>query len=112
MLADKHAEAVALALGRVCKRWLCANTPGQRGQAGEVLAQRVKTVLPGAGVVAFGSLSAALQEAVSSVSRDQTILVFGSFSTVSGAAAWVQNSMQHDNHDAAKITRRRPATDH
>ncbi len=46
----------------------------------------------------------AMQEAVSSVEKNETILVFGSFSTVSGAAGWLQNSMQRGRHDAAKIT--------
>ena len=32
------------------------------------------------------------------------VLVFGSFLTVSAAADWLQNSMQRDRHDAAKIT--------
>ena len=110
MLADKHAEEVAVALGKVCKRWSCADSPGKRGQAGELLARRIKAALPDAKVAAFGSLDVALQQVLSSASEDETILVFGSFSTVAVAAAWVQNSMQHDSHDAAKITRRGPGT--
>jgi len=104
MLADKPAEAVALALGEVCGRWLCADSPGDRGQTGELLAHRVKTTLPGAKISFFGSLGDAMHEAVSSVDEHETILVFGSFSTVSAAASWLQNSMQRDRHDAAKIT--------
>jgi len=104
MLVDKHAEEVAVELGRVCKRWLCASTPGARGQSGESLAQRLKTVLPDAEIIAFAQLDAALQEAVASQKGDETILVFGSFMTAAAAADWVQNSMQHDCHDAAKIT--------
>lgn len=104
MLADKSAEAVASALGEVCGRWLCADSPGLRGQSGELLAQRVKSTLPDAKVSSFGRLDDAMQEAQSSVDEDGTILVFGSFSTVSAAAGWLQNSMQRDAHDAARIT--------
>ncbi len=104
MLADKSAETVALALSEVCGRWLCADSPGERGQSGELLAGRVKTALPGAEVSFFGTLDKAMQEAVLSSDENDTILVFGSFSTVSGAASWLQNSMQHDRHDAARIT--------
>jgi len=100
MLADKSAEAVALALGKVCKRWLCADSPGKRGQSGELLANRVITALPTARVSAFGSLDESMQEAVSSVSEDETILVFGSFTTVSAAASWLQNNMKSDGHAA------------
>jgi len=104
MLADKNAEDVATVLGRVCRRWMCAGTEGDRGQTGDKLAQRVKTTLPAAEVSAFASLDAAMEGAVASVDKNETILVFGSFLTVSAASAWVQNSIQHDAHDAAKIT--------
>ncbi len=103
MLADKSAEAVALALGGVCRRWLCADSLGERGQAGQILARRIKTKLPSAEVRSFATLDEAMQEALSSTDTDETILVFGSFTTVSAAADWLQNSMQHDSYDAAKI---------
>lgn len=104
MLADKPAEAVALALGGVCKRWLCADSSGHRGQSGRSLARRVNAALPGAEVSFFGSLGDAMQVAVANADETETILVFGSFTTVSAAASWIQNSMQHDGHDAVKIT--------
>jgi len=110
MLADKPAAAVALALDKVCGRWLCADSPGDRGQSGQDLAQRVKTALPDAQVRFFGSLDEAMHEAVSSVKKDETILVFGSFTTVSAAAGWLGNRMQRDTHDAAKITPHEPGT--
>jgi dihydrofolate synthase/folylpolyglutamate synthase len=93
MLADKSAEAVAHALGKVCKRWLCADSPGERGQSGELLAKRVKSSLPAASVSAFGSLDESMQEAVSSVSENETVLVFGSFTTVLAAASWLQHNI-------------------
>ena len=104
MLADKPAEAVALAMGHVCQSWLCADSPGPRGQSGERLAQRISVTLPGAKVNAFGSLEEAMQAALFNAQKNETILVFGSFSTVSAAAHWVQNSLKHNGHDADRIT--------
>jgi dihydrofolate synthase/folylpolyglutamate synthase len=100
MLADKSAEAVARVMAPVCKRWLCADSTGPRGQSGERLGQRIKSVLPDAGVVAFGPLGDALCAALSSARADETILVFGSFTTVAAAAEW----LQHVGHDAARIS--------
>jgi len=104
MLADKSAEAVALAMGHICQSWLCADSPGPRGQSGECLAQRIRVTLPGAKVNAFGSLDEALQTALLTAQNNETILVFGSFSTVSAATLWVQNSLKHSGHDADRIT--------
>jgi dihydrofolate synthase/folylpolyglutamate synthase len=111
MLADKSAEAVALALGHVTNRWLCADSPGPRGQSGERLAQRINTVLPAAEVSAFGPLGDALQKALASAQENETILVFGSFTTVSAAADWLRNRLQHDRHDADRITKAESAKD-
>jgi len=103
MLADKSAEAVARAMGHRCKRWLCADSPGARGQSGARLAQRLKSALPDAEVSVFGPVADAMQAAISKADEDETILVFGSFTTVSAAAEWLKNSLQHDGHDADRI---------
>jgi len=100
MLADKSAEAVARVMAPVCKRWLCAGSPGPRGQSGERLARRIGSVLPDAEIAVFGPVGDALQAALASASGDETILVFGSFTTVAAAAEW----LQHVGHDAARIT--------
>ena len=104
MLADKSAEAVAQAMGGVCQTWLCADSPGPRGQPGERLAQRISATLPEAKVNAFGPLDDAMQAALSTAQEQETILVFGSFLTVSAAAYWVQNRLKHNGHDADRIT--------
>lgn len=90
MLADKSAEAVALALGDKCKRWLCSTSPGTRGQTGEALASRIKTSLPTANVSSFGTVGDALQMALNDTGPTETILVFGSFTTVATASAWLE----------------------
>jgi dihydrofolate synthase/folylpolyglutamate synthase len=104
MLADKSAEAVARAMGHRCKRWLCADSPGVRGQSGARLAQRIKTALPDAEVSVFGPVADAMQAALARADKDETLLVFGSFTTVSAAAQWLKNRVQHDAHDADRIT--------
>jgi len=103
MLEDKSAERVAHAMGKVCRRWLCADSPGPRGQSGENLARRMRTVLPKADISAFGSTGAAMRAALSTSAEDETILVFGSFTTVSAAAQWMQKRLQHNAHDADRI---------
>ena len=104
MLADKSAEAVARAMAQVSKRWLCADSPGSRGQSGERLAQRLRSALPSAEIGAFGSLADALQAALSSAAAHDTILVFGSFTTVSAAADWLKSRLRQDGRDADRIT--------
>ena len=108
MLADKPAEAVALAMNRNCKRWLCADSPGARGQSGERLARRLKTTLPDADISVFGPPGEAMQAALLNPEKDRTILVFGSFSTVSAVADWLKNRVQHDGHDADRIIAGKP----
>ena len=94
MLADKPAESVAVALNGVCGRWLCADSPGERGQSGTLLAGRIKDVLPSAQVNAVESMGAAMEKALSFAGKDDTILVFGSFSTAADAFTWRQNSIK------------------
>ena len=104
MLADKPAGVVATTMDHVCKHWLCADSKGPRGQTGDRLAERLKTALPDAQISAFGPLDDAIQAALSMVGEHETILVFGSFLTVSAAADFLNNSLQHDRHDADRIT--------
>jgi len=94
MLADKPAESVALALNSVCRHWLCADSAGDRGQSGELLAARVKAVLPAAELDSFGVIDAALEKALSLAGKDDTILVFGSFSTAADTFTWLQNRLE------------------
>lgn len=94
MLADKPAESVARALCGVCKRWLCADSSGERGQSGELLASRVKAVLPATEVNSFRSMHAALKKALSLAGKDDTVLVFGSFSTAADTFNWLQNRLE------------------
>jgi len=104
MLADKDVEGIARVLDKCCKRWICADSPGNRGQTSGQLASRVQTALPEAEVNAVGTMDDAMEKAITTVAEDETILVFGSFTSVSTAANWLNNSMQRDGHDTARIT--------
>ena len=104
MLADKPVEGVALTLGKYCKCWICADSPGSRGQMAGSLASRVAAALPAAQVVVSGGVDDAMQQASSAIKENETLLVFGSFTTVSSAAKWLQNSFQHGSPDTARIT--------
>ncbi len=103
MLADKPAERVAQSLSRVCTSWWCADTPGERGQSGEILASRIRAVLPSAQVENSGPLAGALEMAIASSGVNDVVLVFGSFAAVSQATSWLGNSMQRPPLDAARI---------
>lgn len=88
MLADKDAEAVALALTHVCSDWLCADSNGERGQTGQVLAQRLRSVLPDAPVRGFVEFDLAMNEALSVAGSQRPVLVFGSFTTAAAFMLW------------------------
>lgn len=104
MLRDKSAEAVAMALAPVCSNWYCGTSPGQRGQSGEELASRIRSCVPSAKVRHFNSVSRSLKAALDDSGADETILVFGSFTTVSAAYQWLENQLKQEGYDAAKLT--------
>jgi dihydrofolate synthase/folylpolyglutamate synthase len=103
MLGDKPVEDVAVTLGEVCNRWYCASSPGARGQTAGVLSDRLQKALPGADITEVEDLGDALQIALENTDSRDTILVFGSFTTVAAALGWIKNSLQHDRHDTARI---------
>ncbi len=92
MLADKDAGAVAQALEPVVNHWYCAGLQGERGQAGDQLAARVREAVPGARAFVFEDVANAL--AAARARRDgRKVLVFGSFHTVADAL----RSLGHSN---------------
>jgi dihydrofolate synthase/folylpolyglutamate synthase len=104
MLADKSAETVVRKMQPVCRRWLCTSSPGPRGQSAQRLAQRIASVDPGALILPFEHLPESLEKALSIAKEHDTILVFGSFTTVSAALDWLTNCRGHELPDAAKLT--------
>ena len=80
------AAAVAAELDCVVAAWYCAGLPGDRGQTGEQLAQRLQkagTQHPG---FVFETVQQALEAALAESGADDGLLIFGSFQTASEAA--------------------------
>jgi dihydrofolate synthase/folylpolyglutamate synthase len=89
ILADKDAVAIVAELRDCFDCWWFVATTGERGRSGEALAA---SVAPGlnARAQAMESLPAACQAALATASRDDRIVVFGSFHTVGPALVWLE----------------------
>jgi dihydrofolate synthase/folylpolyglutamate synthase len=89
ILADKDAVAIVAELRDCFDCWWFVATTGERGRSGEALAA---SVAPGlnARAQATESLPAACQAALAAASRDDRIVVFGSFHTVGPALVWLE----------------------
>jgi dihydrofolate synthase/folylpolyglutamate synthase len=85
MLADKDAEGVAIAMGEQVSQWYCAGLDVSRGQTGEELAARIRTILPGSGIESYPDVHSALDAALRTAGEEDTVIVFGSFYTVEQA---------------------------
>ncbi len=86
MLADKDIAAVAAAAACVTQ-WIVTDVPGERGQTGESLQQRLAK--HGVQSHVEADVERALQHAVDITPPGETILVFGSFFTVGPALEWL-----------------------
>ena len=89
MLRDKDVKAVAMALDNGVQAWCCAGIEGERGQSGNALAQAVSKVSGSERTVDFENVTLALNYALENSNPDEVILVFGSFITVTQAAAFL-----------------------
>jgi dihydrofolate synthase/folylpolyglutamate synthase len=85
MLDDKDAEGVVTTLGDYISRWYCAGIDGPRGQTAESLADRIRRVLPNAGVVDHPNVAMAIDSAMRDSGSRDTLLIFGSFLTAAEA---------------------------
>jgi dihydrofolate synthase/folylpolyglutamate synthase len=83
MLRDKDAAAVAREMAPLRPRWYCAGLPGERGQSGAKLAQRITPWAEAGRVEVFNDVGSALAAARNC--RDCAILVMGSFVTAAEA---------------------------
>jgi dihydrofolate synthase/folylpolyglutamate synthase len=85
MLADKDAGASVSELHGVISHWYCASLPGDRGQSGEQLAQRIGDAAEPSPLTVFDGVEMALDAALADSSPQDGILVFGSFLTAAAA---------------------------
>lgn len=82
MLKDKDIEAVVAALRDIVDEWMVAPLSVPRGASAERLLQALAAAAAGRPAAAFESPQAAYAHALGRASRDDKILVFGSFYTV------------------------------
>lgn len=85
ILADKDPLAIATPLLPQVGRWYLTHSEDARALPVEQLGERLAGVLGAAPCERFGALDAALDAAVAAAVPGDCILVFGSFTTVSGA---------------------------
>ena len=85
MLADKDAGASVSELGGVISHWYCTSLPGERGQSGECLVQRIGEAAEPSRLSVFDSVERALDAALADSSPGDGVLVFGSFLTAAAA---------------------------
>lgn len=87
MLNDKDPVGVVAEFEYI-DHWCLAGIDGFRGQSGEALKQKLPSQLQESAIVA-GSVSDALEQSCQSLQDGDTLLVIGSFLTVSAAQDWV-----------------------
>ena len=85
MLADKDAEAVVGELSEVVSVFYCAGLEGDRGQTGQRLAERARSVAGQGRVSVFPRVRDALEAALEDSMAGDGVLVFGSFHTADEA---------------------------
>ncbi|AEY02122.1 bifunctional folylpolyglutamate synthase/ dihydrofolate synthase [Oceanimonas sp. GK1] len=90
MLKDKDIAATLAPLQPLVRHWYPATLGGPRGASGAVLAQAVGVEHH------FGSVTEALQAALSACADGERVIVFGSFFTVAEALAW--HGVQQGEH--------------
>ena len=89
ILADKDAAAIAAILGNSIDAWWCASIDGARGRNGAALAQEIGA--HAAGILnAADSVARACAAAAAIATRNDRIVVFGSFHTVGPALDWLE----------------------
>lgn len=84
-LADKDVEGVARAMSQVVDQWHLAGLEVPRGLGCQELAARLTGVLGPASPTLSSSVGEALRQALTEATRDDFIIVFGSFYTVAAA---------------------------
>lgn len=91
MLADKDAAGVAAALARRFDSWYLIDLSGHpRGRTADQLAEAVRPALDSVPVITGGWIDETLGQIAADSKPDDLVVVFGSFLTVAGAMAWLE----------------------
>lgn len=89
VLADKTPEDIVGPLVPMVDAWYLSQSDDPRAMPADQLGERLAPVLAGSGPRILPSLDAALTAALQTSARGDCVLVFGSFTTVGKALAWV-----------------------
>jgi dihydrofolate synthase/folylpolyglutamate synthase len=90
ILADKDATGIVSMLDPCIDSWWCASVDGARGRSGQALAAVVQEQARGP-VIAADSVAGACAAAAGAATRQDRIVVFGSFHTVGPALDWLES---------------------
>ena len=93
MFRDKDVEAVCARLRENIDSWYCAGLPGDRGQSGEALAERLSAPAP-VRASAHAEVEDALKAAMRDAGADEVVLVFGSFVTAAAALKVLESTAE------------------
>jgi dihydrofolate synthase/folylpolyglutamate synthase len=89
ILADKDATGIVAMLDPCIDSWWCASVDGARGRSGQALAAVVQEQARGP-VIAADSVASACAAAAGAATRQDRVVVFGSFHTVGPALDWLE----------------------
>jgi dihydrofolate synthase / folylpolyglutamate synthase len=88
-LADKDAAGIAAELGDCIDAWWCVPTEGERGRGAASLAEIIAGQVT-VSVAAADSLDAGCMAAMAAATREDRIVVFGSFHVVGPVLDWLE----------------------
>ncbi|MDG2955480.1 bifunctional tetrahydrofolate synthase/dihydrofolate synthase [Bisgaard Taxon 10/6] len=82
ILKDKDAAGVLTPLLPVIDEWICVTLTGDRGQTGESLSQKLRTIAPDVRPEICRSVQEGVKSAVKKSHKNDVVILFGSFHTV------------------------------
>ncbi len=82
VLRDKDLEGILTPLIPVMDGWNCLTLNGERGQSGNAIVEKLKTLGVDSPIKSFEILDQGLNQILSGLNREDTLIIFGSFHTV------------------------------
>ncbi|VEJ10183.1 bifunctional folylpolyglutamate synthase/ dihydrofolate synthase [Actinobacillus delphinicola] len=82
VLRDKDLAGILTPLIPVMDGWNCLTLNGERGQSGNVIAEKLKILGVDSPIKSFDVLDQGLSQILSELKREDTLIIFGSFHTV------------------------------
>ncbi|QLB21560.1 bifunctional folylpolyglutamate synthase/dihydrofolate synthase [Vespertiliibacter pulmonis] len=82
VLEDKDLAGIVMPLADIVDEWFCAGLDCFRGQSGESIVKKLQPILPQAVVTAYKDVNSASQSVFIKASKQDLVIVFGSFHTI------------------------------